>query len=239
MRTSSAGIKHIKEFEGERLTAYRCPAGVWTIGVGHTSAAGEPQVVEGMTITANESSSILYRDLAAFELGVERLVRVPLKSNQFDVLVSFSFNCGLDALKRSTLLKKLNSGDYGAVPSELMKWTMAGGKEVPGLVRRRRAEAKMWRGLDTSQPADGVETRLTPDRPQPSKTIMQSKEANAAVAAGGLGTLAAASEVVDVVQRGSDAVRGLTPTIFILLLIVLAAVAIWYWRKQRLDEEGA
>lgn len=239
MRTSSAGVKHIKEFEGERLTAYRCPAGVWTIGVGHTSAAGEPQVVEGMKITANESAAILYRDLASFELGVERLVVVPLKQNQFDVLVSFAFNCGLNALKKSTLLKKLNAGDYDAVPAELMKWTKAGGREKPGLVRRRRAEAKMWRGLDTSQPVDGVETRLKPDRPQPSKTIMQSKEANAAAAAGGLGTIAVASEVVDLVRRSGEAASGISPTLLILVLIVLAAAAIWYWRKQRLEEEGS
>ncbi len=239
MKTSDAGIKHIVAFEGQRLKAYLCPAGVWTIGVGHTSEAGPPRVHEGMTITANESSAILARDLAAFELGVERLVDVPLTQNQFDALVSFAFNCGLGALQKSTLLRKLNAGQYDAVPAELMKWTRAGGKEVAGLVRRRRAEAKMWRGLDTSQPASPNESRLTPDKPKPSKKITQSKEANAAVAAGGLGTIAAASEVIDLVKSGGEAVSSINSTLLLCLVIVGIAAAIWYWRKQRLDEEGA
>lgn len=239
MKISSAGVKHIKEFEGERLTAYRCPAGVWTIGVGHTSAAGEPTVVEGMKITANESAAILYRDLVEFEIGVDRLVRVPLKQNQFDVLVSFAFNCGLNALAKSTLLKKLNSGDYDAVPGELMKWTRAGGREIAGLVRRRRAEAKMWRGLDTSNPADGVETRLTPDRPKPSKKIIQSKEANGAIVAGAGSAIAVAQEVIPVVRDGGELISSINMTVIICISIILVAAAIWYWRKQRLEEEGA
>ena len=239
MRTSGAGIRHIREFEGERLKAYKCSAGVWTIGVGHTSAAGEPTVVEGMTITANESAAILARDLAAFELGVERMLKVDVSQNQFDVLVSFAFNCGLGALKKSTLLKRVNEGKFDAVPAELMKWTKAGGKEVAGLVRRRRAEAKMWRGLNTDTPADILETRLTPEQPKASKSITQSKEANAAAAAGGLGALAAAKEMLDLVKSSGEAVSGLNPTLALCLLIVGIAGAIWYWRKKRLDEEAA
>lgn len=239
MKISSSGVKHIKQFEGERLVAYRCPAGVWTIGVGHTSAAGEPQVVEGMKITANESASILYRDLVEFELGVERLVKVTLKQNQFDVLVSFAFNCGLDALRKSTLLKKLNSGNYDAVPAELMKWTRAGGREVPGLVRRRRAEAQMWRGLDKSKPVDGDDSRLTPDLPKPSKSIVQSREANGAIVAGAGSALAAAQEVIPVVRDGGEILSSINLTVIICITIILSAAAIWYWRKERLDEEGA
>lgn len=239
MKISSAGVKHIKLFEGERLTAYRCPAGVWTIGVGHTSAAGEPTVVEGMKITANESAAILYRDLVEFEIGVDRLVTVPLKQNQFDVLVSFAFNCGLGALAKSTLLKKLNSGNYDSVPAELMKWTRAGGSEVSGLVRRRRAEAKMWRGLDTSQNVDGGDARLKPDLPKPSKSILQSKEASGAIAAGAGSALAAAQEVIPVIRDGGEILSSINATVIICISIIMIAAAIWYWRKQRLDEEGA
>ena len=119
MRTSGAGIRHIQEFEGERLKAYKCSAGVWTIGVGHTSAAGEPTVCEGMTITANESAAILARDLASFELGVEKMLQVRVSQNQFDVLVSFAFNCGIAALRRSTLLKRVNAGAFDAVPADV------------------------------------------------------------------------------------------------------------------------
>ena len=239
MRTSGAGIRHIREFEGERLKAYKCSAGVWTIGVGHTSAAGEPKVVEGMTITANESAAILARDLAAFELGVERMLEVDVSQNQFDVLVSFAFNCGLGALKKSTLLKRVNEGKFNAVPAELMKWTKAGGKEVAGLVRRRRAEAKLWRGVDTEQPVDILEARLTPEQPKASKSITQSKEANAAVAAGGLGTIALVQEVIPLVKEGGSILSAMNTTVAILVVICVAAGAIWWFRKQRLDEEAA
>lgn len=239
MRTSGAGIRHIREFEGERLKAYKCSAGVWTIGVGHTSAAGAPTVVEGMTITANESAAILARDLAAFELGVERMLEVDVSQNQFDVLVSFAFNCGLGALKKSTLLKRVNEGKFDAVPAELMKWTKAGGKEVAGLVRRRRAEAKLWRGVDTEQPVDILEARLTPEQPKASKSITQSKEANAAVAAGGLGTIALVQEVIPLVKEGGSILSAMNTTVAILVVICVAAGAIWWFRKQRLDEEAA
>jgi len=239
MKTSAEGINHIREFEGERLKAYKCSAGVWTIGVGHTSAAGAPEVSEGMTITAAESSTILARDLASFELGVDRMLEVEVTQAQFDVLVSFAFNCGLGALKKSTLLKRVNEGKHNAIPAELMKWTKAGGKEVSGLVRRRRAEAKLWRGVDTEQPVDILEARLKPEQPKASKSITQSKEANAAVAAGGLGTIAVAQEVIPLVKEGGDILGAFSPTVAILVVIVVAAGAVWWFRKQRLDEEAA
>lgn len=239
MKTSKAGIAHIREFEGERLKSYRCSANVLTIGVGHTSAAGAPEVCEGMTITAEESAAILARDLEKFERGVEKLVTIEVTQNQFDVLVSFAFNCGLGALQKSTLLKRVNEGKFDAVPAELMKWTKAGGKEVAGLVRRRRAEAKLWRGVDTEKPVDILEARLAPDQPKASKSIAQSKEANAAVAAGGLGTIAVAQEVIPLVKEGGDILSSLSPTVLILVVIVIAAGAVWWFRKQRLDEEAA
>lgn len=136
------GLAHIKRFEGLRLKAYSDVAGVLTIGYGHTSAAGAPKVYAGQTITEADAEKILMSDLAKFEARVSRLVKVPLTDNQFAVLVSFDFNTG--ALHKSTLLKKLNAGDYDAVPAELMKWVNAGGKRVQGLVNRRAAEAGLW-----------------------------------------------------------------------------------------------
>ena len=106
MNTSDAGLKLIRSFEGLRLKAYRCPAGIWTIGYGHTTAAGPPEVREGMRITAAEAEAILKRDLERFEAAVSAMVKVPLTQAQFDVLVSFAFNCGTAALRRSTLLKR-------------------------------------------------------------------------------------------------------------------------------------
>ena len=238
MKTSEAGIALIKEYEGCKLTAYKCPAGVWTIGYGHTAAAGEPIVSEGMRITAVEATNILKRDLNKFEQGVNQAVMVELAQNEFDALVSFAFNVGLGAFQRSTLLRKLNAGDFAAVPGELMKWTKAGGKELPGLVRRRRAEAGMWRGINDA----ARDVRAVPDEP-PVKRISESKEANGAIVAGASSAVAVASEIAPLLQQGADITTVLTsalgrPTVLVLLVVIVIACAIWVWRKQRLEEHG-
>ena len=243
MKTSAAGINLIKEFEGVRLKAYRCPADVWTIGVGHTSAAGPPVVKAGMEITNAQAMKILANDLVKFEDGVDSAVKVPLKQNQFDALVSFAFNVGLGALAKSTLLRKLNAGQYDAVPAELMKWTKAGGKELPGLVRRRRAEAALWRGVDDSKVIK-QDARVEPDAPKPSKTMVQSKEGNAAMLTGGAATLSAVNDAAQQVKETGDTFTSLldllkSPSFLLTLLIIVAAAAIWYWRWQRLKEDGA
>lgn len=243
MKISPAGINLIKEFEGVRLKAYKCPAGVYTIGVGHSSAAGPPAVKAGMEITNAQAMKILAQDLVQFEDGVEAAVKMPLTQNQFDALVSFTFNVGLGAFQKSTLLKKLNAGQYDAVPAELMKWTKAGGKELPGLVRRRRAEAALWRGVDDNK-AIKQDARLTPDLPQPSKPITKSKEGNMALVTGGAAAVTAANDVARQVKETGDSLTSVldllkNPTFIVLVLVVVAAAAIWYWRWQRLKEEGA
>lgn len=244
MKTSRDGIELIKKYEGCYLKSYRCPAGVLTIGVGHTSAAGKPDVLPDMKITQTQADEILTNDLRAVEADVERLVKVPLSQNQFDVLVSFTFNCGAGALEKSTLLKRVNDGKLDQAPAELMKYTRGGGKVLPGLVARRRAEALMWRGIDASAPITINESRATPDQPVPSKTIAQSKEGNAAMIAGGASAVSLLREVSDQAQNASDAITGISsvisnPTALVLILVCVAAAAIWFWRKQRLDEEAA
>ncbi|CAM1656292.1 Glycoside hydrolase [Bartonella choladocola] len=141
---SQHGLEKLKQWEGLETEAYRDAGGVWTIGYGHTAAAGTPVPHVGMVITEAEAESILLKDLAQYEAAVENNVNVKLNDNEFAALVSFSFNVGINAFKKSTLLKKLNSGNYEAVPSELMKWVKAGGKKVQGLVNRRRAEGYLW-----------------------------------------------------------------------------------------------
>jgi lysozyme len=242
MNISDEGLKLIMQFEGLRLKAYRCPAGVWTIGYGHTSAAGAPEVREGLRISAEDAEAILKRDLASFEAAVLGLVRTELNQAKFDVLVSFAYNCGVGALKASTLLKRVNAGTFDAVPAELMKWTKAKGKELPGLVRRRRAEAALWRGLPKI--VDAQQARVVPDLPLPPKPITQSKEANAAIVAGGAGAIAAASEAMPLVRDGVSLMPIMVeslgrPTFIAALVTVAAALAIWVWRRQRLLEQGA
>ena len=243
MKTSQVGIELIKQFEGVRLESYVCPAGILTIGVGHTSAAGPPKVVPKMKITYQEANEILARDLVKYESAVDRLVTVPLSQNQFDALVSFTFNVGEGALAKSTLLKKLNAGKYSEVPAELMKWTKGGGRELPGLVRRRRAECALWRSVNDRSDIDVDEARVKPDPQKPAKTMSKSKEGNAAIFTGGAAALSAAGEVSRQVKDTGDSLTSVLnlvkdPTFLLLVAIVLAAGAIWYWRRQRLEETG-
>ena len=143
-KTATKGISLIKEFEGCRLTAYKCPAGVWTIGYGHTGTVDGKAVISGMTITAVKATELLKKDLASFEAAVNSYVTVPITQNMFDALVSFTFNCGSGALKTSTLLKKLNAKDYNGAAAEFPKWNKAGGVVLNGLVRRRKREQELF-----------------------------------------------------------------------------------------------
>lgn len=239
MKTSQYGYDLLKEFEGLRLKAYKCPAGVWTIGYGHTSSAGVPTVTPGMIISKESAEEILKRDVMQYEDGVRKLVKIGVTQGQFDALVSFAYNVGVSRLGQSTLLKKINSDKFDDVPAEFMKWAKGGGKELPGLVRRRRAEVKLWRSLETDKPVCNDEARVDPDQPKASKSIIQSKEANGAVVAGGAGAIAVAQEILPIMKEGGDLLSSLSPTAIICMVVVVAAVAIWYFRKQRLDEEGA
>jgi len=147
-KISNDGLLIIKHFEGRELRAYQDSVGVWTIGYGHTSAAGPPQVFAGQTITEQQAEEILKTDLALFEKGVRDLVKVAINGDQFAALVSFSFNVGLGALAGSTLLRKLNSGDYQGAANEFPRWVKAGGQTLPGLVRRRDAERALFLSED-------------------------------------------------------------------------------------------
>ena len=242
MHMSVEGIDVLlKKFEGCKLKAYKCPAGIWTIGYGHTSAAGAPEVVQGMTITQADANNILRRDLVKYETGVEALVKQPLTQRQFDVLVDFAYNAGIGALKSSTLLKKVNTADFDAVPAELMKWTKGGGKILPGLVKRRRAEAGWWRDLD-AEPIDEQEQRAEPDAIVP-KTMVESKQGNAALLTAGLGSVAAAKEVAAQAQDASDTLGAFlnllsNPNFVIMVVVVGLAGAIWFWRKKHMEEHG-
>lgn len=145
MRTiNQAGLDIIKEFEGLRLKAYLCPAGVWTVGYGHTSAAGAPTVYPETTVTAAEAEAILRADLRRFEEQVAAMVKVPVTDNQFSALVSLAFNIGVGALGSSTLMRKLNARDVAGARAEFARWNKAGGKVLRGLTRRRAAEAELF-----------------------------------------------------------------------------------------------
>ena len=140
MEISQKGTDLIKRFEGCRLSAYKCPAGILTIGYGHTGSDVHP----GMTITQNEADRLLKMDLVIHCNNVNNLVKVPLTQNQFDALVSFEFNVGYGALKTSTLLRLLNNKDYKGASEQFGRWVWGGGRILPGLVNRRKAEKELF-----------------------------------------------------------------------------------------------
>ncbi len=132
----------IKSWEGCRLTAYKCPAGILTIGYGHTGK----DVKLGMKITQAQADALFDKDISYFATKVEkRLEDVAVNNNQFDAITSLAYNIGLGALDKSTLLKKVkaNPNDQ-TIASEFAKYCRGGGVVLPGLVRRRAAEAKHY-----------------------------------------------------------------------------------------------
>lgn len=138
--TNSAGLQIIKDAEGLRLKSYRCPANIATVGYGHTG----PDVKDGQTITLDRANELLALDLAKFEQAVALLCPVTT-SNQFAALVSFAFNLGPEALKSSTLRRLHNEGHYDQAAAQFARWNKAGGRVLPGLVKRRAAEAALYR----------------------------------------------------------------------------------------------
>ena len=133
-------IELIKRFEGCRLEAYRCPAGVLTIGYGHTG-----NVNQGQRITQADADRLLREDAAKIESGVRAALGRELAACKMDALVSFAFNVGIGAFRTSTLARKVKANpDDASIRSEFLRWFFAGGKRLQGLVRRREEEAKMY-----------------------------------------------------------------------------------------------
>lgn len=216
MKMTDEGLDLIRQFEGFRGTAYRDPVGVWTIGYGHTSMAGAPEVIAGLTVSDTEAAGILARDVEQFARGVRALVRMELSDGQFSALVSFAFNVGLGALKKSSVLAAVNGRDFAAVPRRLQLWTKAGGHVLPGLVRRRAAEAALFAS------ASVVAVQPTQAKPvQHSKTVWS----------------AAFVMLLAVVQAWLS-VSVKIAALGVLLLIAAGLALIIFERVKKLKEEG-
>lgn len=148
------GLEIVKSFEGLSLKAYPDPGTggePWTIGYGHTSAAGPPNVYQGLSITRTEAEDTLKRDLNQYEKTVASSVTRTANSNQFSAMVSFTFNVGPGNFQSSTLLKKHNAGDFAGASDEFLRWVYAGGKVMPGLERRRKSERALYRSENWQQ----------------------------------------------------------------------------------------
>jgi len=156
MKVSDKCIRMIRHHEGVRFRAYRCPAKLWTIGVGHVlyplqgrlpldqRQDFQLQESDNRTFSTEEVDGILHSDLARFERGVTTLCPISLTQGQFDSLCSFSFNCGLGTLQRSTLRQKLLRGETEDAAQELLKYCMGGGKILKGLQNRRIDERALF-----------------------------------------------------------------------------------------------
>lgn len=141
MKYSKAGLELTESFEGCRLAAYQDSKGVWTIGYGHTAA-----VHAGLTCTQELAEQWLAQDVQWAESAVNVRVKSPLTQAEFDSLVDFVFNCGAGNFAHSTLLSLLNHGNHAKAALEFEKWDRCGGVELPGLLRRRKAEASLFVG---------------------------------------------------------------------------------------------
>lgn len=144
MKISNVGINLISSFEDTRLKAYDDGVGVWTIGIGTTVYPSGNNVKQGDICTLDQAKSYFKQDLAKFEKTVNDSVKVPLSQNQFDALVSLTYNIGSSAFKGSTLLKLLNQKQYREAAAQFTRWNKANGKVLNGLTRRREAERDLF-----------------------------------------------------------------------------------------------
>ena len=144
MKISDRGIDLIKKHEGLRLTAYLCPAGIPTIGYGHTKTVDITDVARGTTITEQQAVDLLRQDLKLVEIFMQRYVDL-LSQNEFDSCCSFAFNVGCRAFSESTLLKRIKAGaPESAIRYEFSRWNKSGTQVLPGLVKRRQDEADLF-----------------------------------------------------------------------------------------------
>ena len=156
MKVSDRCLEMIKHHEGVRVRCYRCPALLWSVGIGHVidprhigvklDERKNLPIPDGWdrVLSLDEVNQILANDLVTFERGVLRLCPANLTQPRFDALVSFSFNVGLGNLQRSTIRMKHNRGEFEEAAESFMQWTKAGGKELPGLVKRRKDERALY-----------------------------------------------------------------------------------------------
>lgn len=225
----------IKRYEGKRLRAYRCSAGVLTIGYGHTSAAGAPKVTPGMTISDKEANAIFDRDIERFAAKVEDLIKVELTDNQFGACVSLAFNIGVGGFAKSSVLRFINKRQFDNAADAFALWNKVdkNGRKVvePGLVKRRAAEAALFQEDDVDEGED-MSTARIPDKPE-GKPATHSTTNIAAVATAAAGVSAAAKEVVD----NTHSVFSSGNVIMLVLGAIVLVGAAWIikerWAKSR------
>jgi lysozyme len=259
LTVSAAGLKLIQSFEGcekpvkgkrGRYRAYVDPVGILTIGWGHTNATG--RAFDADTVwTQAECDAALAEDLAKFEAGVRALVKVALSQCQFDALVSFAYNCGLGNLRSSTLLRKVNKGDFAAAAREFAKWNKAGGRVLAGLTRRRAAEAMLFQDAGCVEVAARERHAMPQAVDAPAQIGLTETVANSRIAKAGLTAAAGdgyvtAEAIGDAAEKARAAKQGAedlglwdvmvhaaqSPKVWIGLAVLFVIAAVIFWRHQ-------
>src|SRR5262249_11037848 len=260
MRISEKGINLVKAFEGclertsdGRFRPYVCPAGVLTIGWGHTNHHGR-SFNKGSLWTQEECDAELESDMSEFEQAVTRLVTVQLRQHQFDALVSFAYNCGEANLAKSTLLRKVNARDFEGAAREFQKWNRGNGRVLSGLVRRRASEALMFEGV-ADEDFDGQPDKLVHREPEKApmpqqvdpptvEPMSKSTTGKTAETIGGLSALALLSQWLDALGRlpgkllDALILAASKPHFWIMFAIVGGAAYIWFRRRWMKQEQG-
>ncbi len=229
---SQAGLDLLKEREGLRLTAYQCPAGVWTIGYGHTG-----DVVPGATITEAEANILLRRDLMRAEACVDRTCPETTQP-QFDAMVCLAFNIGTGAFAKSSVARLHNKGEYAQAGQAFAMWNKAAGKVVSGLVSRRAAETALYL-TDCPREPENVPSRAEGAQPAVKSNTIQG------ITTASVGTgIAAATEVArqlrdvqDSLETGGAFIKFLLsygPMIAVVFVLLgLAGIGYGYWKRKR------
>jgi GH24 family phage-related lysozyme (muramidase) len=229
MRMTREGLALIKQFEGFRGTAYKCPAGVWTIFYGHTSMAGPPKVTPGMKGTRAEGERILKEDLKVYEAGVRRAIKIELTPNQYSACVSLCYNIGVGAFGRSSVARFCNRRQWKNAADAFALWNKAGGRVLPGLTRRRAAEAALFMSSKATVTDD-----IRPIVDEPKGKPMALSTTN--IAAGVTATAGITAATKDIVDNTGAIFSGSNIIIVILILIILAGAG-WIirerWQKAR------
>jgi lysozyme len=224
MNINQATIGLIKEFEGFEAKAYKCPAGVWTIGYGTTAAAGVGIVPEaGMVIGKTEAEGYLHAALDKFSNQIAPAIKAPINENEFGAFVSLAYNIGAGAFKKSSALRHFNAGDKDKAADALMLWNKAGGKVLAGLVRRRTAERALFlTQVGEMLPKQIKDTNITPDAPRASAAQSSTMQASAVQIVSGAGAGIAAVGALD----------GTAQIVAMVFAGVVVLAAMWVMRER-------
>lgn len=232
MKINEKGVALIIEFEGFRSEAYLCPAGVWTIGYGSTKG-----VKQGDRITMYDAKERLKRELAEYEQGVLSALTVQPNENEFSACVVLAYNIGVAGFKNSSVVKAHNRGDKEAAARAFNLWNKAtvGGvkKTLPGLTRRRMAEANLYL---TPVEQFGAEPEPLPQAIEPERPMTASTINRASVVAGSTATIAATTEVINTVnglKNGVESLGGWLVPALLVAVVGLCAYVVWERVRQR------